>query len=65
MGLDFSPHFFQIEIPELENREVVHKNVSFKIFGLDSERPIIRMNNYFYQGKWVFGKKVKAETFEE
>lgn len=56
MGLDFSSHFFQIEIPELENREVTHKKVSFKIFGLESERPLIRMNNYFYQGKWVFGK---------
>lgn len=56
MESTFSPHFFQIEIPELENREIIHKNIFFNIIGLESERPLIRINNHFYQGKWVSGK---------
>lgn len=56
MESTFSPHFFQIEIPEFENREIIHKNIFFKIIGLESERPLIRINNHFYEGKWVSGK---------
>jgi hypothetical protein len=46
----------KIEIPEFENRESICENFYFKIYGIEKERPLIRINNNFYQGKWVLIK---------
>merc|ERR1711865_1135936 len=41
------------EIPELENREPVGKSFFLKIHGIEHERPLVRINNKYYQGKWI------------
>lgn len=52
MASDQTLRFVKIEIPEFEDREMVDKNLCFQIYGLEQERPLVRINNSFYQGKW-------------
>ena len=69
MVSDQNIHFVKIEIPEFEDREMIDKNLCFQIYGLEQERPLVRINNSFYQGKWfpennfvIFSEK-KIEIF--
>ena len=56
MNSQFTSHYFKIEIPELENRELLDKDLYFKIYGIENERPLVRINNNFYEGRWCFQK---------
>jgi hypothetical protein len=53
MNVDFFSNYLKIEIPEFEDRNSNEKIGYFKIYGIEKERPLIRINNYFYQGRWV------------
>jgi len=43
-----------MEIPEFESNEFHKKFSFFKIYGMESEKPIVRMNEYIFEGKWFF-----------
>lgn len=45
--------YLEMEIPELEDREIVGKSFFLKIHGIEHERPLVRINNKYYQGKWI------------
>jgi len=48
---------FILEFPELEGK-INHKKFSFfKIYGVNSEKPIVRMNNCIYEGRWLLSEK--------
>jgi len=53
MNLNFLIHYVEFEIPELEDREMVGRSFFLKIHGIEYERPLIRINNKLYEGKWV------------
>jgi hypothetical protein len=53
MKVNFFSNYLKIEIPEFEDRNSCEKISYFKIYGIEKERPLIRINNYFFQGRWV------------
>lgn len=57
--------YLKLEIPELENRELLSEHFCFKIYGIEKERPLIRINNNFYQGKWILKKNFIIFTRKE
>ena len=44
--------FLLLEIPEFEKNEFPEKIYSFNILGLNSEKPIVRIDNMLFEGKW-------------
>ena len=50
MKVNFFSNYLKIEIPEFEDRNSCEKISYFKIYGIEKERPLIRINNYFFQG---------------
>ena len=56
MSLNCPSRHFKIEIPEFEGRKTTYSHLFLKIFGIESERPLIRINNDFYHGKWILEK---------
>jgi hypothetical protein len=53
MKVNFFSNYLKIEIPEFEDRNSSEKIGYFRIYGIEKERPLIRINNYFFQGRWV------------
>jgi hypothetical protein len=43
-----------IEIPEFEGLILTDKFSKFKIIGIETEKPIIRLDNYIFEGKWYY-----------
>nr|UXY87632.1 hypothetical protein CcurKRNrm1_p102 [Cryptomonas curvata] len=41
-----------LEIPEFQKNGIGNSVIFFKIFGINSERPIIRLDNTLFEGKW-------------
>ena len=60
-----TPQYLKLEVPELENRESLSEHFNFKIYGIEKERPLIRINNNFYQGKWIVKKNFIVFTKKE
>jgi len=56
MSLNCPSRYFKIEIPEFEGRKTIYTHFFLKIFGIELERPLIRINNDFYHGKWILEK---------
>ncbi|AEA38760.1 hypothetical protein CPARA_1gp102 (nucleomorph) [Cryptomonas paramecium] len=59
-----------IDVPELEKKNFLFSNVIFKIFGIESERPVLRLNNFLFESKWyiptesfIFLKTKKLDNF--
>nr|UXY86723.1 general transcription factor 3C polypeptide 6 [Cryptomonas paramecium] len=59
-----------IDIPELEKKNFLFSNIIFKIFGIESEKPILRLNNFLFESKWyiptenfIFLKTKKSDNF--
>ena len=46
-------NYLKIEIPEYDDRISSQKIEYFQIYGIEKERPLIRINNCFFQGRWV------------
>ena len=46
-------NYLKIEIPEYDDRISSQKIGYFKIYGIEKERPLIRINNCFVQGRWI------------
>jgi hypothetical protein len=44
--------FIFIEIPEFEKNGMTSPIIFFNIFGINSEKPIIRLDNFLFEGKW-------------
>jgi hypothetical protein len=45
-----------IEIPEFESLILTDKFSTFKITGIETEKPIIRLDNFLFEGKWYYNK---------
>ncbi|ABW97900.1 hypothetical protein HAN_1g55 (nucleomorph) [Hemiselmis andersenii] len=43
-----------LEIPEFKGMNVADKFKKIKITGLETEKPIVRIDNFVFQGKWYF-----------
>jgi hypothetical protein len=41
-----------LEIPEFQKKGIGNSFIYFKILGLNSERPIVRLDNSLFEGKW-------------
>ena len=54
--MDLISQYLIIEIPEFENREIIGNDIYFKIYGIEKERPLVRINSSLYEGKWFFRK---------
>lgn len=46
--------FLTIEIPELEGIIVIDKFTNFRISGIITENPVVRLDNYIFEGKWFY-----------
>nr|UXY88131.1 hypothetical protein Cry52Nrm1_p107 [Cryptomonas curvata] len=44
--------FIFIEIPEFEKNGITSPIIFFNIFGINSEKPVIRLDNLLFEGKW-------------
>ena len=62
---NINSQYLKLEVPELENRESLSEHFNFKIYGIEKERPLIRINNNFYQGKWIVKKNFIVFTKKE
>ena len=47
-------NYIKIELPSQENLN--NQIFLFKIYGIEQDRPLVRINNLFYQGKWICKK---------
>jgi len=47
-----SSQILVIEIPEFEGNENHENFSSFKIYGIESEKPVVRINENIFEGKW-------------
>jgi hypothetical protein len=65
MMTNINSQYLKLEVPELENRESLSEHFNFKIYGIEKERPLIRINNNFYQGKWIVKKNFIVFTKKE
>ena len=41
-----------LEIPEFEKNVIASSIILFNIVGIQSERPIVRLDNFLFEGKW-------------
>jgi len=46
--------FIFLEIPEFEGFFLDEKIKAMRLYGLDSEKPLLRLNNFLFEGKWIF-----------
>ena len=44
--------FIFIEIPEFEKNGITSPIIFFNIFGINSEKPVVRLDNFLFEGKW-------------
>nr|UXY87144.1 hypothetical protein 1634Bnrm1_p104 [Cryptomonas sp.] len=62
-----------LEIPEFEKILIPDKIVYFNIFGIFSEKPVLRIDNLLFEGKWYvcmhssafYSKEVKTNVNNE
>ncbi|AFP65414.1 hypothetical protein CMESO_241 (nucleomorph) [Chroomonas mesostigmatica CCMP1168] len=52
--------YLTIEIPEFDEITFTEKFTFIRITGIESEKPILRLNNYLFEGKWFHSP---ASTF--
>jgi hypothetical protein len=45
---------FSLEIPEFEGFYLTDDIYIFRIYGIESEKPIVRINQFLFEGKWIF-----------
>lgn len=55
--MNSSKNFIFLEIPEFEGLNWTSMFSKFKIKGIQSENPVIRLDNFLFQGRWVINKK--------
>jgi hypothetical protein len=46
--------FIFVEIPEFEGFFLDEKVKVMRLYGVESEKPLLRLNNFLFEGKWIF-----------
>ena len=46
--------YILLEIPEFEKNIIASSVVFFNIFGINSEKPVVRLDNFLFEGKWYY-----------
>jgi hypothetical protein len=46
--------FIFVEIPEFEGFFLNERVKVIRLYGVESEKPLLRLNNFLFEGKWVF-----------
>jgi len=46
--------FIFVEIPEFEGFFLDEKVKAMRLYGVESEKPLLRLNNFLFEGKWIF-----------